>query len=112
LRIHYADAGLLQNFQILDSDDQFRLIRRTLTALNLDESRFPPKEMQWFINKQKEEGRLPSEVMIHDAMTKTKASVYQAYQEAAARMGAIDFADLIHKMYRLFLSRSDILEQF
>ena len=62
LRAHWQEAGLPQSFQILDSDDQFRMIRRVHQALNLDEDRFPPKEAQWFINAQKEEGREPHQV--------------------------------------------------
>ena len=59
LRAHWQDAKLPQQFQILDSDDQYRLIRRTLKAMDLDESRWPPRQVQGFINKQKDEGRRP-----------------------------------------------------
>ena len=62
LRAHHVEAGLPQSFQILDSDDQFRMIKRTINSLGLDEERCPPKALQWFINAQKEEGRLPHQV--------------------------------------------------
>src|SRR5579862_8916161 len=66
LRSHWQEANLPQHFQILDADDQFRLIRRVINSLNLDEDRFPPKEAQWFINAQKEEGRMPHQVEPRD----------------------------------------------
>src|SRR5690606_33142651 len=65
LRTHWQEAGLPQSFQILDSDDQLRLVRRVIQSLNLDEERFPPKEAQWFINKQKEDAKLPHQVDAH-----------------------------------------------
>ena len=69
LRAHWQEAELPQSFQILDSDDQFRMIRRVIHALNLDEDRYPPKEAQWFINAQKEEGKEPHQVDPRDLNT-------------------------------------------
>lgn len=101
LRSHWQEAGLPQSFQILDSDDQYRLIRRVIQALNLDEDRFPPKEAQWFINSQKEEGRDPGQVEPRDFAGQTLIKIYQGYQESCQRAGVIDFADLLLKTYRL-----------
>jgi DNA helicase-2/ATP-dependent DNA helicase PcrA len=60
LRLHWREAGLVQGFQILDSDDQYRLIRRVLKSLNLDEGYWPPRQLQWYINHHKDEGRRPA----------------------------------------------------
>ncbi len=108
LRAHWQEAGLPQSFQILDSDDQFRMIRRVIHSLNLDEDRFPPKEAQWFINKQKEEGREPHQVDVRDFTVQAFIKVYQAYQEACQRAGVIDFADLLLKTYKLLLSNAEL----
>jgi DNA helicase-2/ATP-dependent DNA helicase PcrA len=108
LRSHWQEAGLPQAFQILDSDDQYRMIKRTLLALNLDEDRFPPKETQWFINAQKEEGREPHQVEARDFHAQTLVKIYQAYHEACQRAGVIDFADLILKTYKLLHTHPEI----
>lgn len=108
LRAHWAEAGLPQSFQILDSDDQYRLIRRVIHALNLDEDRFPPKEAQWFINAQKEEGLEPHQVNPRDISGQTLIKIYQAYQEACQRAGVIDFADLLLKTYKLLQSNAEL----
>lgn len=108
LRAHWQEAGLPQSFQILDSDDQFRMIRRIIHALNLDEDRFSPKEVQWFINAQKEEGREPHQVEARDFITQTFIKAYQSYQEACQRAGVIDFADLLLKTVRLLQKNADL----
>ena len=107
LRSHWQEAGLPQTFQILDSDDQFRLIRRVIHALNLDEDRYPPKEVQWFINGQKEEGREPHQVDVRDYTVQTFVKIYQAYQDACQRAGVIDFADLLLKTCRLLAANTN-----
>jgi DNA helicase-2/ATP-dependent DNA helicase PcrA len=108
LRAHWQEAGLPQTFQILDSDDQLRMVRRVINALNLDEERFPPKEAQWFINAQKEEGHEPHEVDARNTNNPTFIKIYQAYHEACQRSGVIDFTDLLLKTYKL-LNRNDDL---
>jgi len=112
LRIHWQEANLPQSFQILDSDDQFRMIRRIIQALNLDEDRFPPKEAQWFINAQKEEAREPHQVEVRDFAAQTLIKIYQAYQEACQRAGVIDFADLLLKTYKLMHNHPEIRAQY
>lgn len=108
LRAHWQEAGLPQTFQILDSDDQFRMIRRVINALNLDEDRFPPKEAQWFINGQKEEGREVHQVDSRDVTNHTFVKIYQAYQEACQRAGVIDFADLLLKTYKVLQTHPEL----
>lgn len=108
LRAHYEQAGLPQSFQILDSDDQFRMIRRVTQALNLDEDRYPPKEAQWFINAQKEEGREPHQVDARDLQAQIFLKIYQAYHEACQRAGVIDFADLLLKSHKLLLNNAEL----
>lgn len=108
LRAHHAEANLPTLFQIMDSDDQLRLVRRTIQALNLDEDRFPPKEAQWYINHQKEEGLEPSEVQPFDAKGDQLLKIYSAYQAACQKAGSIDFADLLLKSYKLLLKNDEL----
>lgn len=108
LRAHWQEAQLPQSFQILDSDDQLRMVRRIIHSLNLDEDKFPPKELQWFINGQKEEGLLPHQVDSSRFIQQTFIKIYQAYQDACQRSGVIDFADLILKSYQLLQNHADL----
>lgn len=113
LRMHWQEAGLPEGFQILDSDDQYRLVRRILAALSLDEERWPPKQAQWFINGKKDEGLEPQHIPDYgDVTTRTMIKIYQAYEEACQRAGLIDFADLLLKTHKLWLSKPDILAQY
>lgn len=113
LRAHWEDAGLPQSFQILDSDDQYRLVRRVLNSLNLDEAQWQPKKIQWFINGQKDEGLRPHQINDHnDPHTKTLIKIYQAYEEACARSGVIDFAELLLKSYELLLKNPNLLQHY
>ncbi len=102
LRAHWREAGLPQSFQILDSQDQLRLVRRTLKNLELDEAYWPPKQAQWFINSHKEAGRRPQHVgESRDPQQQQLLRVYQAYEEACRRMGLVDFAELLLRAYEL-----------
>src|SRR3990170_2190271 len=102
LRSHFREAGLPQGFQILDAEDQYRLIRRVLKGLNLDEAYWPPKQAQWFINGHKEEGRRPQDLgATHDPTQRELRRVYAAYEEACARAGLVDFAELMLRAYEL-----------
>src|SRR3990167_1592261 len=102
LRAHWKEAGLLQSFQILDAEDQYRLIRRVLKGLSLDEGYWPPKQAQWFINGHKEEGRRPQDLgATHDPIQREFRRVYAAYEEACARAGLVDFAELLLRAYEL-----------
>lgn len=109
LRNHWEEAGLPQSFQILDSDDQYRFVRRVLNALNLDETLWPPKQAQWFINAQKDDGRRPHQLQDGgDFHQKTMIRIYQAYEEACNRSGVIDFAELLLRAYELWLKHPQI----
>lgn len=103
LRAHWQEAGLPQSFQILDADDQYRLVKRVMAALGLDEAKWPPKQAQWFINAQKDDGRRPQDLSnSSDFHQKTMQRIYQAYEEACARSGLIDFAELLLRAYELW----------
>lgn len=113
LRMHWQDAGLPEGFQILDSDDQYRLVRRIIAALDLDEDRWPPKQAQWFINGKKDEGLEPQHLPDYgDVTTRTMIKIYRAYEEACQRAGLIDFADLLLKTHKLWLSHPEILAHY
>lgn len=113
LRIHWREAGLIEHFQILDSDDQYRLLRRIIAALNLDEDKFPPKEAQWFINGQKDEGLESHQVSSYGNPLQQKwIAIYAAYEEACQRAGLVDFADLLMKVNKLWLTHPEILAHY
>jgi DNA helicase-2/ATP-dependent DNA helicase PcrA len=113
LRIHWREAGLTEHFQILDSDDQYRLIRRLITALKLDEDKFPPKEAQWFINGQKDEGLEAHQLSSHGNPIQQKwITLYAAYEDACKRAGLVDFADLLMKVNKLWASHPEILAHY
>ncbi|MET0379295.1 MAG: DNA helicase II [Spongiibacteraceae bacterium] len=114
LQAHWQDANLPQNFQILDSDDQLRIVKRIHRELELDETRWPPKQSQWFINAQKDEGLRPQhlEVSGQDLFQKTMVNVYRAYEAACARQGVIDFAELLLRAHELWLNKPAILAHY
>ena len=102
LRAHWREAGLPQGFQILDSDDQYRLIRRILKNLNLDEGYWPPRQAQWYINHNKEEGRRPAQLGDQsDPQNREYLRIYQTYEETCRRSGLVDFAELLLRAYEL-----------
>jgi DNA helicase-2/ATP-dependent DNA helicase PcrA len=108
LRAHCRDAGLPQAFQILDSQDQLALVKRLAKGLNLDEERFPPRELAWFINGNKEEGVRASDVAVTDENTRRMAEFYAAYDEQCQREGVVDFPELLLRTYEL-MQRNEIL---
>ncbi len=96
LRMHSAEVGLPETFQILDSDDQYRLIRRVIRDMELDEGEFPPRGMQGYINHHKEEGRRPGDIDCFDhAFEARKVAIYRQYEDYCARSGLVDFAELM-----------------
>jgi DNA helicase-2/ATP-dependent DNA helicase PcrA len=109
LRTHWQAANLNENFQILDSDDQQRLVKRVIKQLDLDEERWQPKALQWYINQQKDEGLRPHQLTPQDKFSATQAQIYQLYEEACQRGGMIDFADLLLRAYELWQQHPDIL---
>jgi DNA helicase-2/ATP-dependent DNA helicase PcrA len=108
LRAHHRDAGLPQLFQILDSADQLSAVKRALKSMNADEERFPPKQVQYFINAAKEEGKRASGVEIYDEHSRRHADIYAVYDEQCQREGVVDFAELLLRTYEL-LERNEIL---
>ncbi len=113
LRAHWQEAGLPQSFIILDSDDQYRTIRRVLRAMEIDESSFPPREVQWFINARKDEGLRPQHIDDHgDHTLYQMVRIYKAYEDVCNRSGVVDFAELLLRAHELFRDQKIILEQY
>jgi DNA helicase-2/ATP-dependent DNA helicase PcrA len=110
LRTHHREAGLPQTFTILDSQDQLAAIKRMLKAMNVDEDRYPARELMYFINGQKEEGVRSRDVPITDETVKGFAELYAAYDEQCQREGVVDFAELLLRCYEL-LARNEILRE-
>ena len=110
LRAHWRDAGLTENFQIMDSDDQLRLIKRLCKEMNLDDTRWPARQFQWFINAQKDEGLRSHHIErtgdTHDA---TMIRLYEAYEEACDRGGMIDFGELLLRCLELLRDHNPTL---
>ena len=113
LRAHWHEAGLAQNFQIIDSNDQYRLLRRILKELGLDENQWPAKQAQWFINGKKEHGLRPQHIEIYDdVFTHTMVKIYDAYTQACIRTGLVDFAELLLCSHELWLANPTLLQHY
>ena len=113
LKAHWQDANLPQNFQILDSDDQLRLIKRVYQNLNLDENKWPHKQAQWYINEQKDEGLRPQHIQeTGDPFVRTMLQIYRAYEEDCQRGGMVDFAEILLRAHELWLNKPHILEHY
>ena len=114
LKMHWREARLPQNFQILDSDDQLRLVKRVCRELELDESRWPPKQAQWYINAQKDEGLRAAHIEppLGDVYLKTMQRIYAAYEEACERGGMVDFAELLLRAHELWLQAPEVLAHY
>jgi len=110
LRAHHRDAGLPQAFQILDSADQLAIIKRILKAMGADDEKFPPRQVQWFINSSKEEGLRASQVEAHDDFTHKMAEFYLAYEQQCNKEGMVDFAELLLRSHEL-LNRNEIVRE-
>jgi DNA helicase II / ATP-dependent DNA helicase PcrA len=113
LRLHWREAALPQSFQILDSEDQARLLRKVLKALDLDEARWVPREIQWFINAQKDEGLRAKHLKDDGDPTRRQLiKIYQAYEEACQRAGVVDFAELLLRAYELWRDNPALLQHY
>ena len=113
LRIHWREAGLPQTFQILDAEDQLRMVRKVLKALDLDETRWVPRELSYFINAQKDEGVRPRQVKDNGDPTRREyVRIYQAYQDACERAGVVDFAELLLRAYELWRDHPPLLAHY
>jgi len=106
LRAHFREAGLPQLFQILDSADQLSAIKRLLKNLNVDDERFPPKELQHFINGHKEKGLRPGTADAWDDYTRRRLDLWSEYEAQCNREGVVDFAELMLRSFEL-LSRHE-----
>ncbi|WP_286963503.1 DNA helicase II [Idiomarina sp. UBA3992] len=112
LRAHYMDVGLPQNFQIIDSDDQQRLIKRLIKSLNLDDKRWPAKQAQWYINGKKDEGLRPQHIETYDPTEQTLKEIYTLYQESCDRAGLVDFAELLLRAHELLRNNRIVREHY
>lgn len=110
LRQHAKQAKLPETFQVMDSDDQLRIIKRLLKAMNIDDSKWPPKQVQWFINAQKEEGIRARHMADNgDFFHRQMLAVYKAYEELCERSGLVDFAELLLRAHELLRDNEDLL---
>ena len=113
LKAHWRDAKLPENFQILDSDDQLRLVKRVMRSMDLDEQRWPPKQAQWWINGQKDEGLRSSHFQEGgDPFIATMLRIYRGYEETCDRLGVIDFAELLLRALELWKHNPQVLEHY
>ncbi|WP_159017064.1 DNA helicase II [Cognatiluteimonas profundi] len=113
LRLHWQDAGLPEGFQVLDSDDQLRLVKRVVQQLEIDEARFPPRQIAWWINAQKDEGRRPQHLQPGtDPWADVMRSAYALYQERCDRAGLVDFAELLLRSHELLRDNSALLAHY
>jgi DNA helicase-2/ATP-dependent DNA helicase PcrA len=113
LRRHWREAGLPQNFQIIDSDDQLRLIKRLLKNLEIDDSRWVPREIQYFINGQKDEGLRPQHLDDEgDPNRRQMIAFYQAYEQVCERGGLVDFAELLLRAHELWRDNAELLDHY
>jgi len=112
LRAHYQEARLPREFQILDTQDQLSAVKRLMRALNVDEDRFPPRELQYFIMGQKEEGIRARDVIAGDEHARRQAELYAAYDEQCQREGVVDFAELLLRSYELLKNNQILREHY
>ena len=111
LRRHAKQAKLPETFQVMDSDDQLRVIKRLVKSLNIDDSKWPPKQVMWFINAQKDEGiRARHMVESGDMYQRTMLQLYKAYEDICNRSGLVDFAELLLRAHELLRDNEDLLQ--
>ncbi len=113
LRTHWRESGLPEQFQIMDAEDQQKVLKRVIRGLNLDEEQWQAKEVQWFINARKDEGERADQ--LHDGgdlNMRTLIGIYHAYEEACARAGLVDFAELLLRAYELFRDHTGLLRHY
>jgi DNA helicase-2/ATP-dependent DNA helicase PcrA len=112
LRAHHREANLPQTFQILDSGDQLSAIKRVMKELNVDDEKYPPREMQWFISGNKEQGLRAHEVEAYDPYTKRKVEIFAAYDAQCQREGVVDFSELLLRCYELLSRNAQLREHY
>jgi len=113
LRMHAQQLGLPDAFQVLDSDDQFRMIKRLLKAMNVDDTRWPPRQVQWYINAQKDEGRRAKHIApSSDHFEQKMLEIYAEYEQGCTRSGLVDFAELLLRAHELLRDNDEIREHY
>ncbi|MGH8808814.1 MAG: UvrD-helicase domain-containing protein [Noviherbaspirillum sp.] len=112
LRAHYRDAGLPQTFQILDSSDQLSAIKRLLKSLNIDDEKYPPRNLMYFINGAKDQGLRAKDVEAHDDYNRRFVELYGAYDNQCQREGVVDFAELLLRTYELLMRNQPLREHY
>lgn len=112
LRLHWHEARLPETFQVLDSDDQIRLLKRVTADLGLDDKRWPARQSAWFINAAKDEGKRSKHIAGGDPSTDTLIRVYDAYQRTCERAGLVDFAELLLRAHELWLQQPALLHHY
>ncbi len=113
LRLHWQDARLPESFQILDADDQLRLVKRVVQQLELDDGRFPPKQIMWWINSQKDEGRRPQHIQpSRDEWSEVLRQCYQLYQQRCDNAGLVDFAEILLRAHELLRDTPALLAHY
>ncbi len=113
LRKHWRDVNLPQAFQIIDAEDQLRALRKLIKSMNLDEARWVPKEIMWFINARKDEGLRARHLKDDgDPNRRQFIQLYAAYQDQCDRNGIVDFAELLLRAYELWRDRPDVLDHY
>ncbi len=112
LRAHWKLATLPQSFQILDAQDTVAAVKRVVKSLNLDEERFPPKQVGWFISGSKEEGHRPRDIDAPDPHTRKLVEVYQAYEDQCQREGVVDFSELLLRTFELLRDNEALREHY
>ncbi len=114
LRLHWQEAGLPEAFQVLDSDDQLRLVKRVVQDLQLDDTRFPPKQLVWWINNHKDAGRRPSSIQVAmgDQFTRVQVQVYEEYEIRCQRSGLVDFAEILLRAHETLLKQPALLGHY
>lgn len=113
LKMHWRDAGLSETFQVLDADDQLRVIKRVYNNLGMDTERWPPRQAQWFINAQKDEGLRARHVQgTDDPFLQAMIEIYSAYEAACERAGVVDFGELLLRAHELWRRHPQLLDHY
>ena len=112
LRAHHRDAALPQTFQILDTQDQLSAIKRLMKAANIDDEKFPARDVQRFINSAKEDGLRPADVEAYDAFNRRMVEIYDLYQAQCEREGVVDFPELLLRAYELLKNNAPVREHY
>ena len=112
LRIHWREASLAENFQIIDSDDQLRLIKRIIKSMNLTESKWSPKKTQWFINAQKDKGKRAKDLSRDNYYQDKMIDIYYEYENLCQQNDLVDFSELLLRNYELLSSHPELLQHY